>query len=234
MQVFKTKYTDSSGTVNTKIENGFNEESNFCLLLDISDVKFQGSSFDDFELIDKKAFSPTQLQRFTLNKLKYHNSEDFEFELCNCRLEVLIPVEIIETNNCKVSKLELRMELKLGKPKSNGGIDFENATFSINIHNTQYSSAADMMEEGLENLQNQFDDKYAFKNCFGCLYSDYSPYGSGFFGSMQCFRDKKEAYLKANEKMEYIILTDEGFITVQETYLCEDYKRRKKNTGYRS
>jgi len=233
MQTYITKYTDNTGSVQTKIVNEFNEESNFCLFLDVNGVQFQGSSFDDFELIERKNYSPTQLQRFTLNKIKYHKSEDFEFELCNCTLEVLIPVQVIEINSNKALQIEFKMELKLGKPKSNGGIDFENAIFSLSINNTQFKSKADMMEEGLENLQKQFDGKYAFKNCFGCLYSDYSPYGNGFFGSMQCFRDKKEDYLKANDKMDYITLADEGFMAVQETYLCDDFKPRKKNTGYR-
>ncbi|RLD74954.1 MAG: hypothetical protein DRJ10_16165 [Bacteroidetes bacterium] len=233
MQTHITKYTDNTGSVNTEIINEFNEESNFCLFLDINGVKFQGSSFDDFELIDKQNYAPTQMQRFTLNKLKYHNSDEFELELCNCTLEVLIPVKIIEKRNKKELDLILNMELSLGKPKNNGGIDFENAIFSLSINNKQYKSESDMMEEGLENLQKQFDGKYAFKNCFGCLYSDYSPFGNGFFGSLQCFRDRKEEYLKASDKMEFISLADKGFISVQETYLCKDYKQRIKNTGYR-
>lgn len=233
MQAYTIKYTDKKGSVNTIILNKFNEDSNFCLFLEINGVNFQGSSFDDFEIIDKENYSSAQLKRFTLNKLNYHNSEDFVLELCNCTLEILIPVQIIEINNNKVLQIELKMELKLGKPKENGGIDFEHAIFCLRIENEQFKSEDDMIETGLENLQNQFESKYAFKNCFGCLYSDYSPYGNEFFGSMQCFREKKEAYLNANNKMDYISLADEGFIVVQETYLCDEFKQRIKNTGYR-
>jgi len=233
MPKYPTKYTDSAGSIYTGIINEFNEETNFCLFLNIDGVKFQGSSFDDFELIERKDYTPTQLQRFTLNKLKYHNSEDFEFELCNCTIEVLFPIQLTELKSNKILEESLKMQLKLGKPKSNGGIDFENAIFSLSINNKQFKSEADMMEAGLEILQKQFEGKYAFKNCFGCLYSDYSPYGNGFFGSMQCFREKKAEYLKAKNKMEYVALADEGFIAVQETYYCDEYKQRIKNTGYR-
>ena len=50
---------------------------------------------------------------------------------------------------------------------------------------------------------------------------------------MMCFRNNKASYLTATKKEEFFRLAHEGFIPVQETYLCNQFAPREKGTGYR-
>ncbi|NJO92758.1 MAG: hypothetical protein HC831_30165 [Chloroflexia bacterium] len=230
---FPTIYKDKFGQVKTKIENRFDEETSYSLSLTINGVQFRGSSFDDFELVHPENYSEESLNRFTFNKVKIWNSDKYVFELCNCELHFQIPVKIIDIKNNTEIDTEIFIELSLGNPAKNGGIDFENAKFNITLNNENYISEGDVFEDALVELQNQFKGKYHFKNCFGCLYSDYSPYGNGFFGDLLCFRNCKSEYLRANSKSLLIDLIENQGVAVQETWCCKEFKERKMNTGYR-
>ncbi len=230
--IYPTSYKNELGEVKTKIENRFDEVTSYPLLLTIDGVQFQGSSFDDFELIHPENQSES-LNRFTFNKVKIWNSDKYVLELCNCELHFQMPVKIIDIQKNTIIDTKISIKLKLGKTAKNGGIDFENATFKMAINNENYISEGDMFEDALVELQNQFKGKYHFKNCFGCLYSDYSPYGNGFFGGLLCFRNCKSEYLKANSKSLLIDLIEKYGFAVQETWCCEEFNERKMNTGYR-
>ena len=83
---------------------------------------------------------------------------------------------------------------------------------------------------------NLINIEYKFKNCYGCLYSDYSPYGVGFFGSMLCFKEQKSNYLKVSNnfsKKDFFDLMEKGCHNVPETFCCNDFNIRKRGTGYR-
>ena len=230
---YPTRYKDQAGEINTEIKNRFDEETQLPLYLSLNGILFQGSSFDDFELINTGNYTTEKLNRFTLNKVKIWKSEEFVLELCNCELNFAIPTLLINNQENTTTNTSLKINLKLGKPASNGGIDFENATFEIEIEESKFISEGDVFEDAMIELQNQFADKYHFKNCFGCLYSDYSPYGNGFFGGMICLRNYKEEYLKTNSKSELLNLMEKEIIIVQETYCCPEFEKRLKNTGYR-
>jgi hypothetical protein len=76
------------------------------------------------------------------------------------------------------------------------------------------------------------------KACINCAFSDYSPYGHGLFGNMICFRANKAGYLTLPSgddfcKDDYFAVMSTVSETVQETYLCPEFERRKPGTGYR-
>ncbi len=232
--IYPCIYKDQSGQLKCTIENSFDEEKRFPLFMELGGIKFLGSSFDDFELAEPQKYADKQLNRFTFNKIKVWGSEKHIFELCNCELNLEIPIELIDREANTIIDAKLLVNLKLGKPASNGGIDYENAIFEINLKGENYSSEGDLFEVALVKLQNQFDDKYHFKNCFGCLYSDYSPLGNGFFGDLICFRNHKKEYLSVNSKEKLFELIEKNSIDVQETYCCDKFEKRAKNIGYRS
>ena len=43
-----------------------------------------------------------------------------------------------------------------------------------------------------------------FKNCYGCMYGDYSVYGQSGFGSMLCYVNQKDEYIKVRTKEDYL------------------------------
>lgn len=69
------------------------------------------------------------------------------------------------------------------------------------------------------------------RNCYNCLYSDYSPSGKSGFGDMECHRREKAAYLLVKTKQDYFRLRNVE--RVQETYLCPEWEKRVAGTGYR-
>ncbi len=224
---YPTIYKDKHGEVKTKIVNRFDEKTPSPLFLNINGVKFHGSSFDDFELTVPNNYSDGSLNRFTFNKVKIWNSDTYVLELCNCELHFQLPIKIIDIQNNTIIYSKLSVGLHLGKPAKNGGIDFENAIFETTINKKSYISKGDVFEEALIDLQTQFNGKYRFKNCFGCLYSDYSPFGNGFFGGLLCFRNCKTGYLNAKSKRHLIELIEKHGFAVQETWCCKEFKEKK-------
>lgn len=230
---YPTVYKDTQGELLTVIENNFNKKTPFPLSMKLNGVQFQGFSFDDFELVNPENYPEEVLSRFTLNKLRVWKSDKSIFELCNCILSFQIPIVLIDIQDNTTTHNKISIELQLGKPSKNGGIDYENAIFKIVVNNENYISEGDVFEDALVELQNQFKGNYHFKNCFGCLYSDYSPYGNGFFGNLFCFKNTKKEYLAIKDKHDLIDLMENQTLMVQETHYCHEFEKRITNTGYR-
>jgi hypothetical protein len=156
--------------------------------------------------------------------------------LCNCKLDVTIPVIVIIKSTLEELATLLNFSLELGIPSKNGGIDYESAIFSLPLEQEYFQQEGDDFEVGLDGLKKAIGATYHFKNCYGCLYADYSPYGLGFFSSLLCFKKQKEAYLalSANfNKSDYFKVMDQDFGQVQETYCCASFEIRLSGTGYR-
>jgi hypothetical protein len=87
-------------------------------------------------------------------------------------------------------------------------------------------------ESALPRIEKQLPPGAFFKTCINCQYSDYSPGGSQEFGSLMCFRKMKSEYLAATTKNEWFTLGERAERT-QETFLCQEFVRRRPGTGYR-
>ncbi len=222
-------YTDDFGTTAIVIENDFEN-----LYIEIDGVKFKGSEFSDLAIVDKLQYPKQQLERFTFWSISIYNTDKIEECLCNCSFKFPITVTLIDKINNAERGNTLTIEYELGKerPKPMGGLDFEKVKLSLSIHQFEFVGTGDFFEIAFDEIQKQFDNKYCFKNCYGCMFGDYSVYGQSSFGTMLCFVRQKEKYKQVNSKQEYMELTDD-YKRVQEIFCCDKYEIRKTGAGYR-
>lgn len=222
-------YTDEYGTTNIVIENDFQK-----LIIEIDGVKFIGFEFSDLAIVNKSQYSHKQLERFTLWPNSENKPEDAKECLCNCSFKF----SLIQTLINKLSNTEhyypLIIEYTLGKerPNVNGGIEFENIEVTLQLPHSELSGKGDVFEIAFDQIHKQFDDKFGFKNCYGCMFGDYSYAGQSSFGTMLCFASQKENYLKVANKHDYMKLPN-IHKQVQEIFCCDEFEMRKKSVGYR-
>ncbi len=226
---YKGFYKDETGTTEIIIYNDFK-----CLSVEIDGVKFQGREFSDLIIIDKEKYSSDQRKRFTFYPTAVYGTEIIEESLCNCSFHLTIPQVLIDLKVQEEFLTELTVDYFLGKerPKPQRGIDREEMIIFTEIENKKMEGRGGYIEDAFDALREQFGDRYKFKNCYGCLYSDYSVYGNSAFGSMLCYVNQKEEYLKVKSKDDYLKLTND-FAIVQEIYCCDKFEIRKASTGYR-
>jgi len=179
------------------------------LKMTLRGVSFEGSSFDDFEVVEKSSEVST--------KFLFKNEM-----LLFSKLEVKIPITVQKQGEERTAwlhgiiekeSLELRLELEdktvLGTYKK------------------------EWFEDNMLSIEKQLDENEQMKCCFNCQYADYFYAGSGMFGSMFCFRNIKEKYLNISTKEEYMKIFEEYEIQMQETHLCSEFEQRIEGTGYR-
>jgi hypothetical protein len=212
---YPATYSDAHGSEATTIAN-----DSETLRLSLRGVEFVGRDFDSLE---PTGAAPEQLQRFTLN----------QGCLCSCRIECRIPVPVHERG--KLLDGSLAVELVLGDPAANGGLDREQLRIVLEYDGQRFvgPGTSGWFEDELLAIQSQLPEGVYIKACINCLYSDYSPYGHGLFGCMMCFRNLKAEYLKVTTKKEFWSIHGRQDRFVQETYLCPEFERRIPGTGYR-
>jgi Family of unknown function (DUF6304) len=213
-EIYSTKYRDNFGEETTTIQN--NGKS---LHMRLRGIEFQCSMLDDWKPKTKTA--PSSL--FAL----WHG------QLCSYRLDCKMQVPVVDSG--KISSGILRVELELGAPNEDGGIDREYLQLELTLNGKSYKSSGkhSWFEDGLLEIHAALPKKTYIRSCFNCAFSDYSPAGFGLFGCMACFRNCKQAYLSLKGKEAYFQLQDRIAEYVQETYLCPEFKKRVPDTGYR-
>lgn len=216
---YNGSYTDDFGKTEIVIENDYDY-----LYVEIDGVKFRGSELSDLRIIDRLNYSKAQLERF-----KY----SFTRSLCSCSFKVLIPQIIIDKMKNTQLDCLLSIELLLGNenPEWSHSIS-EDLKLSLSIGEYDFEGRGECFESIFDRIQKQFDNRYYLKNCYGCMYGDYSVYGNSNFGTMLCFVNQKEQYLKVKNKDDYMNL-ESDFETVQEIFCCDKFEIRKKGVGYR-
>jgi Family of unknown function (DUF6304) len=216
MLAYPATYSDKNGILATTIHN-----DGKTLNVTIRGVVFTGEFFDDFEPAADTL--PELLAAFTLNR----NS------LCDCAFSLEMPISVVQ--NKKNIAANLSVKITLGVPASNGGIDSETLQLKLTYLNNAFIAVdkEGYFETALLNINSQLPPNTIVKCCFNCLYSDYSIYGNGLFGTMMCFRNAKEDYLKVKNKTDFEQIMDNFERQTQETYLCEEFTPRIAGTGYR-
>jgi len=228
-ETYKGIYKDSTGTVAIEV---INEPNTLTTVID--GVEFSGSELDDLSVEDQSKYTPEQLARFTFLKIPIYQTDRISETLCNCSIEIVVPQVIIDTLNTIEFYADLTFENSLGAPRPDPrrGIEYDNTTLTLTIAGKVYTATGGDFESAADGIRKQFGDRHHFKNCYGCMYGDYSVYGNSTFGSMLCFRNQKEEYSKVTTKQEYMQLgPPDGY--VQETYCCEQFEIRNKRVGYR-
>ena len=229
MRKYKGFYKDSFGTQEIVLENDFK-----MLSMEIDGVQFRGSEFSDMSIVNKPQYSDTQLKRFTFHSIRVYQTNIIEESLCNCSFEIVVPQVIIDKLNQTEFYANLTIEYSLGnvRPEQGAGIEYENVKLTLTIGEKLYTGTGDCIEVAFDQIRDQIKDKFQFKNCYGCMYGDYSVYGQSSFGSMLCFLSQKEKYSKVTTKSEYLQL-DKADRQVQEIYCCNQFEIRKYGAGYR-
>jgi len=213
---YPTIFRDNYGEASTIIHN-----DGRTLSMTIRGVTFHGDDFDSFE--------PTE-------GTDPNAQNQFVFQcgcLCSCEVETQIPI-VIQIGDVTTTEL-LTVHLELGGPAPNGGIDREVLTLAVR-RNGQVVTAQKgfgWFEDALLDIQQQLPSDTFMKSCINCAFSDYSPAGHGLFGGLACFRDNKEGYMTVSSKAGLFSIWDTMTEFVQETFLCPEFERRRKGTGYR-
>ncbi|WP_306349731.1 DUF6304 family protein [Flavobacterium sp. '19STA2R22 D10 B1'] len=222
-------YKDDFGSVIISLENDFRN-----LSVEIDGVNFKGSEFTDLVLLEQEKYTSEQIARFTFLSTLMYGTNIIQETLCNCYFKIIVPQNLIEHSTNLTFSTDLTIECFIGntRPKPQGGLDFEQIKVSLTINGKLFEGAGDVIEIALDVIHKQFEGQYNFKNCYGCMYGDYSIYGQSSFGTMRCYVNQKENYLKVKDKSEYEGLTSD-FEMVQEIYSCHHYESRKKGIGYR-
>jgi hypothetical protein len=219
---YRGTYQDHIGIEEVIIKNDFNDIS-----FKLGNFNFVGNYFDDFELEGYENFTPEQLNRFTLKPIDIYESDKKRYELKNYILSFSFPVDILNLETKQTSSSNLFIKLDINS------VDNDTRIFLKIVYNDQeYSGISVVFEGAADQTNKQINGKFIIKNCYWCLYSDYSVYGQGLVGPMFCFLKYKDQYLKVRNKGEYMELPDD-IPLVQEIYSCDSFAPRKPGTGYR-
>ena len=210
------RYSDERGAEETAILN-----DGETLRLPLRGIEFVGRDFDS--LAPPGNAAPEALRRFSLH----------QGCLCSCRIECEIPVPIHDRG--REAEGTLHVELLLGDPASDGGLDREELRISLLYGDRRFAGSgySGWFEDELLEIQAQLPEGVFIRACINCMYSDYSPYGHGLFGWMMCFRNLKDAYREVAGKQTFWAIHGRHDRLVQETYLCPEFERRAPGTGYR-
>lgn len=214
----------------TVIHNDFSQ-----LTMMIDDVKFEGYSFTDLEIINTNKISQEKIKLFQLlefDKRKY---------LSNCAFEFKIPQILINLATQQKITYDLQIFYELGNVQTNNGLDKEQLTITIKLPNlpkitSQDSYFEDVFNDLIKQINQLSDNNYQFQNCFGCQFSDYSIYGNDSFGTLMCFIANKDKYILVKNKTDYELFMqeiDNACDIVQEIYCCPHFQPRQKGSGYR-
>lgn len=259
MEIWKAHYKDKLHDVDCTIENHyFDKDCEETLKMCIDGIEFYGSELDDWEL--SETLNEIDLikagNKFSLFKYG-SNAENYNYMLQDYILDIKIPTTVfsIDTEKCITGELNITFSktqdnntINVRYPLDNGFIKPPSTNcsrFALIVENQYFEAECPnvFFDISLESICKQISGKYYLCNCFGCLYSDYSPYGNGNIGSIFCFMDIKETYLRVNGKHSEDLIDnectiweafDKGGIQCLETGYCKNFAPRINcKGGYR-
>lgn len=218
-EVYKGEYIHRGQRISIELFNDFSG-----LALFINGIEFQGTEFSDLKLVDKALIDSLNKDLFTLDAYAC---------LTNCSFRINFPQRLV-LNSKDEHRIMLLLVYTLESDTQNTVFNREEIALSFDLNGVEYLGKGDCFETVFLQLKKQLNEESYFKNCFGCLYGDYSCYGNSSFGTMYCFRESKERYKMAEGKTEYMNLWD-AFppIRVQEIDCCGDFEKRVDGIGYR-
>lgn len=219
MPDYRGTYRDTKGTTPIVITN-----DGKTLSMRLRGADFTGISFDDFEPVPE---TPAVLHDdFTLR----------DGALADYAIGLDIPLPMLidgaAINGAAITGI-LTIELDLTARDARGRVNYD---LTLRLHangiEVETRDSRGWIEEPLIEIGRGLPPGWAITTCLFCQFGDYSPYGSGFFGSMLCYRRLKQAYLATRDKYQLLDLTT-GFEQVQETWTCSEFEPRVIPAGYR-
>ena len=256
MEKWRMHFHDQQHDVESFVENRFDtEEAGRAFLMTIDGVVFAGDSLDDWELVDsdKRDVLAAAQQKFAL--LCYGSAESgYTYWLQDYTLTLTIPTIVFAVD--KQSRIDAELTITLASVKNTeqtGSIyildgqkvwpDHSVCQAVVLTIGAECFAAAELspfLEIPFRDICVQLSGKYYLCNCFGCRYSDYSPYGQDNIGTLYCFREQADIYLAVNGK--YADPLEAGQLTIwaafeaggkpcQETGLCAQFAPRIGGSG---
>ncbi len=217
-EAYPAVYRDRFGEVATTLYNDGKQ-----LSMTLRGVKFTGTSLDDWDPVADVDSSLSQPFMFTRSGKV----------LCEYTLAFDMPILVV----FQAEQLQgtLHVLLTLGAATPNRGTDREILFLTLTVGGSSFASQGKVgwFEDELLDIQRQLPEGMYMQNCFCCAYSDYHPVGSGLFGDLACFRNKKQEYLAVSNKYALMDMWPTHIEDVQETYRCPEFARRKPGAGYR-
>lgn len=228
---WKTHYSDENHDLDLFIENDFpNNTALSSLTMVIDGINFCGMSFDDWKVSSEDDIK-IATDRFSIMQWNSKDDNCNYYELRNYRLEVEIPIPIIDIVQSKCKQGIIHFDFIQEKNNCNFfNLKIEDEIFECDKANADF-------ETSLLQICKKINGKYLLKCCFGCLYSDYSPYGNSNFSSMLCYLSVAEQYIHVSGKYKDV----DGNIPIwdvynngeqkQETFLCDGFIPRTNCLG---
>ncbi|WP_020571876.1 DUF6304 family protein [Neolewinella persica] len=222
-------YRGKAGTINGTLVNRFVPECEvqpYPLLITLDGLDFEGNTFTGLSPVTEHDAAKA-LGKFEFVEYGNQHPSTAYVELMNYQLEFDLRILIVDKN--KAQDLEVDGTCTVDK-----GIEADLIKFEFTLYGDGHEVSNCDFDGLFDFLKEKIGPEYCLKNCHGCAYSDYSPYGNDTFGTMMCFRNCKSEYSKVKSKADFFeVLNLNQDITVQETYLCDQFEARKKGTGYR-
>lgn len=245
--IYKALYKDEFHNIKTEIINEFNElDQDIYIKMKIDDIEFYSTDLVSFEIdYDKYAFD--KISNFKI--LKYGHNPNYYYCLQNYSLEIEIPMIFVkcdndtEINGMLMFKYEHVSDDNNNQNRSGSKFMLDNIRVFPDIIEAKYFyikiddeiiTSDDLTLDFDANflaMNSKLKNRYYLKNCFGCMYSDYSPLGNDYFGTMLCFKKVSDQYIKIIGKD--IFNLESYAIQVQEIYCCKSFKKRCGDIGYR-
>ena len=251
MQIWKAHYRDEFHDTDIDIVNTEKEYNTDPLSFTLDGITFVGTAPDDLHPADdtdiEKAggrFNILKQGGFGIDKTEI----PYWYTLQRYELETDIPVNAVRrSDGCEVQgRIHIFYKFTEHDPARTQAIsvcdgarvypdDLNVLEFSLYTDGKKYSSTrkSSDFETALTDISGQMSGEYYLKCCFTCQYSDYSPYGNDTFGTLQCFKEQKENYLKVSSKTDYFNNLDDNWKYRQETFICGEYEPRTRCEGYR-
>ncbi len=201
------------------------------LTFELDGFKFEGSTFHDFEMLNYNEYRGSKQEKFSINEISC-GEKCVAYEICEYKMTVFLPVQIIDFETEEIIYSEMEMKINSGKSLGRGFIESVWTQLTLNILGEKIVGEDYDFEGAANKILKKIKTRFTFRNCFGCKFSDYSYMGSSEFGTMLCFKNQKEKYIKVKSKSDYMKLDREDKV-VQEIYACDEYEIRGNITGYR-
>ncbi len=249
MQYWKVHYKDADHDADILVANTEGEWSSDPLSFELDGIRFCGPGLDSFEPADKKRYEEAapkfKIFKYGGGRLSAH----YGYWLQGYAMNAEIPVKLVrKEDRCEVDGIiRLSFEFREHDPNEiqvRFHLDGERVypddvwvnEFSLMVDGRIYQSRekTTYFDLALSDISEKMSDKYFFKSCYTCQYSDYSPFGHDNFGNMLCYRKHKEDCLKVDSKADFFEFLEVKENTArQETYLCDEYEPRVHTGGYR-
>lgn len=243
MEKWKVHYTDENHDIKTEIVNHFSKENIvYSLCMQLGGILFQGMAFDDFEIIHTGDIE-TANREFSI--FKWGETPKYHYELQRYKLEIKIPIKVIDIYSDKSLDALIHFTVEKTEDEEKNSncrtmLDekrvfpdkisclFFHLIIGDDIFETEHPNLD--FETSLLQICKKIEYKYLIKCCFGCLYSDYSPYGNNHFATMLCYLSVSDKYVQVSDKDSYWNVYDSGE-QKQETFLCDGFKPRVNCLG---